>query len=170
MMVPQRKMWKLEDLSRKQEALPKNKRFERTKKRNASGTKKGAERQEEIQRTFEGFKGIRNILGIKSARRRVLITKIKNEKGEVITSRKGIANVFGELNKNFTMTKNTDMEDRLAAHDVRVTETDDGARREPFFLATVEMFIANVNAQKWCEVDGGEEDQGRIAKMWFSCR
>ena len=34
---------------------------------------------------------------MKSAKRRVLITKIKNEKGEVITSRKGIANVFGEF-------------------------------------------------------------------------
>ena len=34
---------------------------------------------------------------MKSAQRRVLIIKIKNEKGEVITSRKGIANVFGEF-------------------------------------------------------------------------
>ena len=31
--------------------------------------------------------------------KRVLITKIKNEKGEIITSRKGIANVFGEFYK-----------------------------------------------------------------------
>ena len=29
----------------------------------------------------------------------MLITKIKNEKGEIITSRKGIANVFGEFYK-----------------------------------------------------------------------
>ena len=44
-------------------------------------------------------KGIKNIPGIKSAKRRVLITKIKNQKGEIITSRKGIANVFGEFYK-----------------------------------------------------------------------
>ena len=29
----------------------------------------------------------------------MLITKIKNEKGEVLTSRKGIANVFGQFHK-----------------------------------------------------------------------
>ena len=44
-----------------------------------------------IQRILEDFKGVRNILGIKSAKKRVLITKIENEKGECITSRKGIA-------------------------------------------------------------------------------
>ena len=54
-------------------------------------------RQEEIQRIFEDFKGIKNIPGIKSAKRRVLITKIKNEKGATITSPKGIANVFGRI-------------------------------------------------------------------------
>ena len=37
--------------------------------------------------------------GIKSAKKRVLITKIKNEKGECITSRTGIAYVFGEFYK-----------------------------------------------------------------------
>ena len=39
--------------------------------------------------------------GIKSAKKKVLITKIKNEKGEIITSRCGIANVLGEFYKNF---------------------------------------------------------------------
>ena len=53
----------------------------------------------QIQRILEDFKGTKNIPGIKSAERRVLITKKKNEKGEVITSRKGIANVFVELTK-----------------------------------------------------------------------
>ena len=57
-------------------------------------------RQEEIQRTRD-FKGIENIPTIKSAGKRVLITKMKNEKGEVITSREGIANVFGEFYKKF---------------------------------------------------------------------
>ena len=41
---------------------------------------------------------MKNIPGIKSAKKRVLITRIKNEKGEVISSRKGIANVFGKEN------------------------------------------------------------------------
>ena len=36
---------------------------------------------------------------IKSAKKKVLITKIKNDKGECITRRKGIADVFGEFCK-----------------------------------------------------------------------
>ena len=56
-------------------------------------------RQQDIQRILEDFKGVRNIPGIKSAKKRVLITKIKNDKGECITSRKGIADVFGEFYK-----------------------------------------------------------------------
>ena len=49
--------------------------------------------------SIEDFEGVKNIPGIKSAKKRVLVTKIKNEKGEIITSRKGIANVFGESYK-----------------------------------------------------------------------
>ena len=61
------------------------------------GQRKRMKRQEEIQRRLEDFKGVRNIPGVKSAKERVLVAGIKNEKGEVITSRKGIANVFGEF-------------------------------------------------------------------------
>ena len=39
------------------------------------------------------------IPGIKSAKKKVLITKMKNVKGEITTSRKGIVDVFGEFNK-----------------------------------------------------------------------
>ena len=59
-------------------------------------------RQKDIQRIleeFEEFKGVLNIPGIKTAKKRVLITKIKNEKGECITSRKGIADAYGEFYK-----------------------------------------------------------------------
>ena len=34
---------------------------------------------------------------MKSGRKRTLIPKVKNDKGETITSRKGIVNVFGEF-------------------------------------------------------------------------
>ena len=61
--------------------------------------KKRLKRQQDIQRTLEDFQGVKNISGIKCAEKRVLITKMKNEKGETITSRKGIANVFGEVYK-----------------------------------------------------------------------
>ena len=43
-------------------------------------------RQQDIERILEEFKGVRNIPGIKTAKKRVLITKIKNDKGECITS------------------------------------------------------------------------------------
>ena len=55
-------------------------------------------RQQDIERILEEFKGIRDIQRIKTAKKRVLITKIKNEKGECITSRK-IADAFGEFYK-----------------------------------------------------------------------
>ena len=50
-----------------------------------------------ISKNSQDFKGVSNIPGIESAKKKVLITKIKNERGEIITSRKGIANVFGEF-------------------------------------------------------------------------
>ena len=56
-------------------------------------------RQQDIQRVLEEFKGVRNIQGVKTAKKKVLITKIKNDKGECITSRKGIADAFGEFYK-----------------------------------------------------------------------
>ena len=68
--------------------------------------KKRTKRQQDIQRILEDFKGVKSIPRIKSAKKRVLITKIKNEKGEVITSRKGIVYVFGEFYKNYTTTMN----------------------------------------------------------------
>ena len=41
----------------------------------------------------------RDIARIEKAKKRVLITKIKNKEGECITSRKGIADTFGEFYK-----------------------------------------------------------------------
>ena len=58
--------------------------------------KKRMKRQQDIQRILEKFKGVRNI---KTAKKKVLIPKTKNDKGECITSRKGIADVFREFYK-----------------------------------------------------------------------
>ena len=55
----------------------------------------------DIQRILEDFKGVKNIPRIKSAKKIVLITMMKSEKQEIITSRKGIANVFGKFCKQF---------------------------------------------------------------------
>ena len=56
-------------------------------------------RHHDIERILEEFKGVRNIPRIKTEKKRVLITKIKNKEGECITSRKGIADTFGEFYK-----------------------------------------------------------------------
>ena len=44
-------------------------------------------RHHDIERILEEFKGVQTIPRVKSAKKRVLITKIKNTKGECITSR-----------------------------------------------------------------------------------
>ena len=65
--------------------------------KNASEKKKGWRDSKTSKESLKSFKGVRNIPGIKTAKKTVLITKIKNDKGECITSRKGIADVFGEI-------------------------------------------------------------------------
>ena len=79
-------------------------------------------RQQDIQRILEEFKGVRNIPRIKTAKKRVLITKIKNEKGECITSRKGIADAFGELYKRLYEDSEKDDSEHEMSDDKRIPE------------------------------------------------
>ena len=65
--------------------------------KSASEKKKRTARQEKIQKILEELKGTKNISNIKSAKKRILIPKVKNRKGEVIVTWKGIANVFAEF-------------------------------------------------------------------------
>ena len=97
----QEKTWKSEDSSRRGRSTPKEEK-QRLKElskciKKCIRDKKRVRRQQLSQRILEDFKGVSNIPGIKSAKKKVLITQIKNERGEIITSRKGIANVFGEV-------------------------------------------------------------------------
>ena len=84
---------------------------------------KRMKRQMDIQRILVDFKGIRNILGIKSAKKRVLITKIKNENGECITSRKGIADVFGESYKQLYEENEQDESEQELGEDEKKSST-----------------------------------------------
>ena len=59
--------------------------------------RKRTKRQEKIQQIPEEYRGIKGISRIKTGRSRTLIPKVKNDKRETITSRKGIANVLGEF-------------------------------------------------------------------------
>ena len=79
-------------------------------------------RQQDIERILQEFKGIRNIPGIKTAKKRVLITKIKNERGECITSRTGIADAFGEFYKRLYEDKERDEFEHEMSDDRRIPE------------------------------------------------
>ena len=79
-------------------------------------------RQQDIERILEEFKGVRNILGIKTAKKKVLITKIKNDKGQYITSRKGIADVFGEFYKRLYEDNERDDFEHEMSDDRRIPE------------------------------------------------
>ena len=46
---------------------------------------------------MEELNGTKNISKVKSAKKRILIPKVKNMKGEIITTRKGIATVLAEF-------------------------------------------------------------------------
>ena len=79
-------------------------------------------RQQDIQRIFEEFKGVRNIPGIKTAKKKVLITKIRNDRGECITSRKRIADVFGEFYKRLYEDNERDDFEHEMSDDRRIPE------------------------------------------------
>ena len=57
--------------------------------------RKRTKRQEKIQRILEEFRGIKSFSCTTSGRKRTVVPKVKNDRGETITSRKGVANVFG---------------------------------------------------------------------------
>ena len=84
--------------------------------------KKRMKRQQDIERILEEFKGVRNIPRIKTAKKRVLITKIKNKKGECITSRKGIADTFGEFYKRLYEDSEKDNSEHEMRDDKRIPE------------------------------------------------
>ena len=84
--------------------------------------KKRMKRQQDIERILEEFKGIRNIPRIKTAKKRVLFTKIKNEKSECITSRKGIADTFGEFYKRLYEDSEKDNSEHEMSDDKRIPE------------------------------------------------
>ena len=79
-------------------------------------------RHQDIERILEEFQGVRNIPRIKTAKKRVLITKIKNKKGECITSRKGIADTFGEFYKRLYEDSGKDNSEHEMSDDKRIPE------------------------------------------------
>ena len=79
-------------------------------------------RQQDTQIIFEEFKSVRNIPGIKTAKKSVLITKINNDKQECITSQTGIADAFGEFYKRLYEDKERDDFEHETSDDRRIPE------------------------------------------------
>ena len=67
-------------------------------------TTRRMKRQQDIQRILEDFKGVKNIPGIKSAKKSVLITKI-TRKGKSLRLEKGLPMSSENSTKNYTTTK-----------------------------------------------------------------
>ena len=80
-------------------------------------------RQQDIQRILEEFKGVRNIPGIKTAKKKVLITKIKKDKGEYITSRrKELPTSSENSTRDFTRTTREMTSNMKMSDDRRIPE------------------------------------------------
>ena len=120
--------------------------------------KKRVNRQQLIQRILEDFKGVSSIPGIKSAKKKVLITKIKNERGEIITSRKGIANVFGEFYKKFYDDNEQDEHGNASSTDVHNNDTDEMTR---FPEITTEELQAAINKLQKRQITRQQRDPSR---------
>ena len=86
--------------------------------------RKRMKRQMDIQRILEDFKGIRNIPGIKSAKKRVLITKIKKTRKENASHLgKELPMSLENSTNNFTKTKKDESEQE-AGEDENNSSTD----------------------------------------------
>ena len=73
---------------------------------------KRLKRQKRIETILEKVKGTKNINSIKSAKKRVLIPKVKNKEGEAVKTRQGIANVFAKFYEElYVGEEETDTED-----------------------------------------------------------
>ena len=65
--------------------------------KSASEKKEDSKTRKKSKKILEELNGTKNISKVKSAKKRILIPKVKNMKGEIITTRKGIATVFAKF-------------------------------------------------------------------------
>ena len=82
-------------------------------------------RHQEIQKNLEDVKGCQQHPRNQICKKKVFITKIENERGEIITSRKGITNVFGECYKNFYDENEQDEYGNENNIDVHISDTEE---------------------------------------------
>ena len=81
---------------------------------------KRVERRHRIATILHEFQGLKNIAGVKSRRRRTLITQMKDENGQEKTDRTSIANVFADFYAELYKTR---MPDNTLATEVAPCDT-----------------------------------------------
>ena len=87
--------------------------------------RKRMKRQQDIQRILEDFKGVRNIPGIKSAKKKVLITKIKKTRKENASHLgKELPIFFGEFYKKLHEDTEKDESQQELGEDENKSSTD----------------------------------------------
>ena len=70
-------------------------------------------------------RGIKNISCVKSARKRVLIPKVKNDKGDTISSRKGIAKISSSNSTKIYLSNETEEKlQNTLSHDTRAVDVE----------------------------------------------
>ena len=106
---------------------------------------------------------------IKSAKKRVLITKIKKEKKEIITSRRWIANVFGEFYNNlYDDNEHDESEQEIGENehksstDVHINSTDEMTRIPE--ITTEELRTAINKLKKKANLQTATESEPKTSK------
>ena len=132
--VKTKKFWPSYMKGRRRRSMKKERIREISKKiQKCIREKKRKKRQVKIQKILEDLKGTRNILSIKSVKRRIFISKVKNKKGETINTRQGIANVFAEFYESLYEGEEDDEETRTESRTGKVERLPDQHNPIPEF-------------------------------------
>ena len=115
-------------------------------------------RQQEIQKILEDFQGVRSIPGINSVKKKVLIIKIKNERGEIITSRKGIAKVFGEFYRQLYDDNEHDEYGNESNMHVHISDTEEKTRIPEITSEELQDAIRKLKKDKLPDSDGSRAE------------
>ena len=114
------------------------------KKSKSTSRKQKDEKTRKIQKILEKFKGTNNINSIKSAKKRILIPKVKNKEGEAVKTRQGIANVFAKFYEELDVGEDeTDNEDTTTNG-----ETDQDEYMDEFTTEEIQSAIDRLKKKK----------------------
>ena len=120
--------------------------------KNCIREKKRMKRQQDIPRILEEFKGVRNIPVIKTAKKKVLITKIKNDNGECITSRKtkDFTRTAREMTSNMKLVKTEEyLKLRQKSYKMQVANSKKANHQTAMEYVPKTSKLATTRREKW---------------------